>query len=124
MLRVGSARMNITPYIGCPMAGYMARSGPSVGVHDDLWAKIMVIEKWGDEPIAIISADLVGIPSDIVRQIKKIASEELAIPASRVLIGATHTHSGPAIMLGSGSNTSLDPDAGEQDFTTLISFST
>ena len=57
-LKIGSAKVKITPPEGTPMAGYYSDRG-AVGVHDDLFARALVIEKDGSK-IAIISCDLIG----------------------------------------------------------------
>jgi len=45
-LRVGAGAAKITPPPGAPMAGYYYNRAAS-GVHDDLWAKAIVLEADG-----------------------------------------------------------------------------
>ena len=45
-LRAGAAAVKITPPVGTPMAGYY-HARAAEGVHDDLYAKALVIEKDG-----------------------------------------------------------------------------
>src|SRR6185295_6062148 len=64
-LTAGVARVEITPPIGFPMGGYAARSGPSTGVHDPLYATALVL-KTDELTVAIISCDLLSFPSERV----------------------------------------------------------
>ena len=41
-LSVGTAKVKITPKVPIPMSGYRGRKGPFKGVHDDLFARVMV----------------------------------------------------------------------------------
>ena len=90
-LKVGWAKVNITPSAPTPMAGYGNRRGkPFVSIHDSVYVRAMVIEKGGVQA-AIIAADLLIIPptvTAILRQ-KLTASQ---IPFDQVFLGATHSH--------------------------------
>src|SRR5512132_1088298 len=88
-LTAGVARVEITPPIGFPMGGYAARSGPSTGIHDPLYATALVL-KTDELTLAIISCDLLSFPSERVVSLAR--DRRLA---DHVLIAASHTHSGP-----------------------------
>ncbi len=88
-LFAGVARVEVTPPVGSPMAGYSAREGPSTGVHDPLFATVLVLKTPGTT-IAIVSCDLRSFPSE---RIVKLARERKL--ADQVLIAVTHNHSGP-----------------------------
>ena len=60
-LRVGAARVVITPPIGVELAGY--GFGPSEGVLAELEAQALVLEG-GGETIAIVAADLLAVGAD------------------------------------------------------------
>lgn len=94
-LKIGSAAVKITPPEGAPMAGYYSDRG-AAGVHDELYAKAMVIEKDGSK-IAIISCDLISVTSDIVSKVRDIVGKTLGITADNIMISATHSHTGPVI---------------------------
>lgn len=95
MMRIGYSKVNITPYIGCPMGGYAARDGVSVGMHDELYARVMILE--GDERFAVVTADVIGFSTDFVRQVRDRVAEELEIKPDHIMLVASHNHSGPAI---------------------------
>ena len=94
-LRIGAAAVKITPPIGTPLAGQYYERG-AVSVHDDLFARAMVIEKGGVK-VAIVSCDLVDISTDLVYEARKLALKLTGIPAGNIMIGATHSHTGPVI---------------------------
>ena len=94
-LRIGAAAVKITPPIGIPMAGYYFERG-AVKIHDELYAKAMVIEK-DSSKIAIVTCDLIGLPIDIVSEARVLAEKLTGIDADHVMISATHAHTGPVI---------------------------
>jgi hypothetical protein len=88
-LMAGTARVEITPPVGFPMGGYSARKGPSTGVHDPLFARVLLL-KTSKLSVAIVSCDLRSFPS---QRVCETAKARLGI--DHVLICSTHTHSGP-----------------------------
>ena len=90
-LRAGVGRADVTPPVGTPLGGYAARKGgPSTGVHDPIHVKAVVLDD-GDTRLALVTSDLVGTNPEMVRKV----SEATGIPAERLLVSASHTHSGP-----------------------------
>ena len=87
--RAGIARVDITPPIGHEMGGYAARKHGSTGIHDPLYATVLVIES-GENSIALITCDLRSFVSTRV-------GEEVAkrFGIKTTLIDVSHTHSGP-----------------------------
>ena len=59
-LRVGAAAVVITPPVGTPMAGYYFERAAE-GVHDDLFARALVLEQGGTKA-ALVSLDLISTP--------------------------------------------------------------
>ena len=94
-VRIGAAAVKITPPVGASMAGYYYERGVE-NIHDDLYAKALVIEKDGTR-IAIVSCDLIGIQAPIVAEIRRLVEKSTGIDAAHVMIGATHSHTGPVI---------------------------
>lgn len=88
-LSAGIARAEITPPVGFPMGGYAARQGGSTGVHDSLFATVLLLKAEGGS-VAIVSCDVLSLPSE---RIVTLARERKL--ADHVLIAATHSHSGP-----------------------------
>jgi len=92
-LRVGRAAVKITPPPGVPMAGYY-RIRLNEGVHDDLYAKALVLEKDGSKA-ALVALDLVGLPRPLVEAARQRIEKTTGIRGDRIMISATHTHTGP-----------------------------
>jgi hypothetical protein len=97
-LRIGAAKVDITPPIGYAMWGYGARhDAPSVGVHDPLLARALVLEV-GAKRIALVSLDLGRAPTrqstaTIRQRVKDGAGIE------HFFLVGSHTHHGPVIEL-------------------------
>ena len=89
----GAAKAKITPQGPAWMAGYDSNRR-STGVHDDLWARALVL-KAGDQPLAIVSVDLLGFPYMYVQRVRDLVK---AVPGDAIIIAATHVHSGPDVI--------------------------
>ncbi len=94
-LRAGAAEVVITPPVGTFLDGYGARTTGSVGVHDDLHARAIVVDD-GITQAAVVGCDLIGIDRRLAAEVRRIAHEGTGIPAAHVMVSATHTHAGPA----------------------------
>ena len=90
----GTGRVCITPPIGLIMSGYADRDQLSKGVHDDLYAKALVLGD-GKTKIAVVTTDLAGVDKGLVAQIRQTAWNRTGIKKENIMIAASHTHSGP-----------------------------
>jgi hypothetical protein len=93
-MKLGACQINITPDIGVELSGFAARTQPSIGVLDPLFAKALYLED-GEDKLLWIHCDLIGFDPDIVLTFRKWASERFGLSGGRVMLSATHTHSGP-----------------------------
>ena len=95
----GTAKLEITPKTNVWMDG-MIRSHKSVGVHDPLFVRALVLAPGNDpaEAFAVVSADICGLNEDDSRAVREAAAEATGIPVGHIIIATTHTHSGPATM--------------------------
>ncbi len=84
---VGLAKVEITPPVGGKMWGYAGR-GPSTGVHDPLFAKVVYLES-GDAKLVLVSWEVCEFQSPGLRK----EVEALGIP--NLVLCSTHTHAGP-----------------------------
>ena len=87
-LRLGAARVKVTPKVGTRMATDQSRS---VAVLDDLYVRVLVLQEQGKEPIVWLHRDHVfsgGQPT-----LKTILAERLKIKPENTFWSATHTHS-------------------------------
>lgn len=95
-MRVGIAEVDITPPVGFPMAGYY-HERLAEGAIDPLKAKAIVFRN-GAAAAALVVCDLIGIATDLKLAIRQRASEKTGIPASNIVISATHSHTAPDYM--------------------------
>src|ERR1017187_7163335 len=65
-------------------------------VHDRLHARCLVLDD-GTTKLAIVVCDSCMIPREVTDPAKRMAAKLTGIPAERILISATHTHTGPTV---------------------------
>lgn len=94
-LRAGASAVVITPPAGTPMAGYYNERAAEA-VHDDLFAKALVLEQGGSKA-ALVVLDLISTTRPIVEEARKQVEDRTGIPGDRVMISASHSHTGPVI---------------------------
>lgn len=93
--KAGVTKVNITPPVGIHLAGFALRNQPSMGVHDELYARAIVLED-GEERVALVSADLGGLEVKSAQWIRNEAYRLTGIEPGKIIVACTHTHSGPA----------------------------
>ena len=59
-LMAGTAKVNITPTTPIPMSGYGGRKDPFKGIHDEIFARVIVFSD-GKNKAVLISLETVGI---------------------------------------------------------------
>jgi len=114
MLRIGFGKRKITPPVGILMAGHLHEKR-SNGVHDDLFARAILIED-SNTKIVVISCDLVLLENEFVKIIRGKIEKKCHIPQNHIFISTTHTHSGPlcAALLGAEAEESYESFLEEQ----------
>jgi len=95
-LRAGAAKAVITPHVGCWMDGNVREEG-SKGVHDQLYARALVVERDG-ETVGIVALDVCGFYRPVAEQVRQCAAQMVGLAPERLLVAATHTHAGPAFL--------------------------
>ncbi len=95
-MTAGVARVEITPPVGHQLWGQASRPGPSTGVLDPLYARVLVLHHDG-ESLALVTLDLGRTFSqqrmaDVRRRVREEAQVQ------HVIFSATHTHNGPAML--------------------------
>jgi len=100
-LKVGFARVDVTPDVPVKLAGYGAAFFSddfcrwSTGVHDPLYAHAMALEDRVGSVVILIVLDNVGTITNEIVRIQDGVSRELGIDARDVVVCSTHTHHGP-----------------------------
>lgn len=90
-MKVGTAMEIITPDPLLPVSGGVGIPEPAHEKKGELTARAAVFQQ-GDTTIAVVGLDLLGFPSVLGDRVRK---QVPRIPAGNILIGSTHTHSGP-----------------------------
>jgi neutral ceramidase len=96
-LRAAAGKANLDPPTGVWMTGFGNRIQPSLGTHDQLAARAVLLEE-GSGQLAIVSCDLLGFEPSTASDIRRRLAETSPIGEKSILICCTHTHSGPASM--------------------------
>ncbi len=89
--RAGAAVRVITPDPLLPVSGGIGTPRPVTIKQGELYVRALVLEK-GATRVAIVNIDNLGWPAALGNRSRKLIT---GIPAENILIGATHTHSGP-----------------------------
>jgi len=97
MLRASAWKVDLAPPVGSWMTGYAARVDRSVGTHDPITARGVMLDD-GESRLVIVSCDIVGFTPEAVAEMRWRIEHRTGIPGGNVLICCTHTHSGPASM--------------------------
>jgi len=95
MLKVGFARVDITPNLGIEIAGYY-EPRISDGVLDPLLATAVAFDD-GNKLGLVLSLDIIGITQSCSEIIREEIANALGTTPEGVFMGCTHTHVGPLV---------------------------
>ena len=90
--RAGVATSNITPWLGDGLVGNFGTPPPAKYVHDELHARCFVLDD-GTTRIALVVSDNIYISREVLDEAKRRVTEATGLPADRMLMSCTHTHS-------------------------------
>ena len=96
-MKAGFARVNITPKSPIYLSGYAARTKPSEGVLQPIWAKALAIQDTKGAKTVIVTTDLIGLPRPVTEMVSARVLKDLNIERGRLMFNASHTHSGPMV---------------------------
>jgi len=104
-LRAGAFAVDVTPREFPVIVNGGMLENKTSQVVDPLHARCLVLDD-GTVRIAIAVVDNCVIPDQLMDEAKHLAEEATGIPANRIMISATHSHSTPSVcsVLGSGEN--------------------
>lgn len=95
-LRAAAVKVDITPPIGMPLAGYADRVGGSTGIRDLLRAGVLVLGD-GSTRVAIVTMDMIDVGYEETRAMRESIARQAGVPAAHVLVAASHTHGSPRL---------------------------
>lgn len=98
-LQVGVATIDITPPVGVYLNGYHCgpRLGPSTSLGHPLRAEAMVVRGSDGACWALLSADIIVYPRDMVLRVRDRIAAHTELKAEAVLMAACHPHSAPTL---------------------------
>jgi len=99
-LLAGFGRMDITPMLGIPVAGYY-EPRYAEAVLDSLEVNALALAG-GGEQVVLLAVDLCGIKRSLSSQLRTAVAQAVGLPAEAVHLHATHTHTGPVTALHTG----------------------
>jgi neutral ceramidase len=112
--KAGFAAVKVTPVEPLLLSGYASRSNAATGVLDDLHVKALVLEDREGRRAVLITADLIGFRAEFAEPICTRITAATGIPRDRILLNASHTHTGPSLSLNSkGRENTSDSLAGK-----------
>jgi neutral ceramidase len=95
--KVGLAWVKITPEQPLFMAGYAARNKPFESIHDDLYAKAIVLDDGQGTRAVLVTTDLIGFRGADAQPLREAIAAKTGIKPAAVIINSSHTHTGPAL---------------------------
>jgi len=104
--KAGLATIKITPEKPVRLAGYADRVKPFEGVEQDLFAKALALEDRDGQRAVIVTTDLIGLSAAVAEPVCERIREKTGLKRERILLSASHAHSGPQLSL------KVSPDPG------------
>ena len=101
MLEAGAGQAEITPPVGTPLSGFIARENkPSTGIDTPLYVRTLAL-RYRSQIYLLLSYDLLGFNSSLEEKILAALEQELGLTFSceRCILIAAHNHSGPPLGL-------------------------
>lgn len=96
-MRAGLAKVVITPEYNIWMAGYAARTKPSLGKFHDLYAKALAVTDEKGNRMVLVTADILGFTRELAEAIAEKAQQQYGLRRDQLMLNASHTHTGPVI---------------------------
>jgi neutral ceramidase len=107
-LVAGTSAVVLETPIGVEMMGYGARTGTAQRVHDPLHARALYLAS--DSDLLLIECELCLLAPSQAEGVRERIAAETGIARDRIMVGCTHTHSGPDTGLGALLGGSEPPD--------------
>lgn len=109
--KVGLAAARITPEEPVFLAGYASRNKPSEGIAGHLFAKALALQDARGGRAVLVTSDVIGFSAEVGEPICERIMEKTGLPRARVLLSASHTHTGPTL----GTDPSIGGPGREED---------
>jgi len=93
-LRAGAGVVCITPPVGVDLSGFGFREGPSEGVHDDLFCRVVLFDD-GEKRLVVAGMDLLRLKPEVEVEMRQAVATAARCDLAAVLLNCSHTHAGP-----------------------------
>lgn len=97
------------------LAGYASRAEPATEVLDDLRAKALALEDSNGTRAIILTADILGFAAEVGDPIRERIATGTGVPFESILLSASHTHTGPALLLKREADSTLSIEQAEKN---------
>ena len=94
-LLAGAGVANITPHDSQYLFGYPHVERYSTSIHDPLLSSALYLFD-GRMPLLFIANDIIFVGKATAQRVRQRIEEATGVPATNILVSATHTHSGPS----------------------------
>lgn len=91
----GAARVDITPPLPADLLGYVRRDRAARSVSRPLFVTACVLQDEEGNRVALLAADLVGMPPSFAWRVRSSVAVEIGSSADMVLVNSSHTHAAP-----------------------------
>lgn len=95
-LLAGGATVDLTPLGAVFLYGYPHVRRFSTGVHDPLECDALYLNS-GDGQLLFLANDLIVVTKALTQEVRRRIHDRTGVPENRIMITATHTHSGPIV---------------------------
>lgn len=96
-LKIGWAQADITPPMAVQICGQF-HNRISEGIHDPLTVTVLALDG-GDDHAVFVSCDIVMISDALQDRVRANLGEATGLDPQKVILNATHIHTGPEVML-------------------------
>jgi len=100
--KAGVAAASVTPSEPIWMSGYAARTKPSEGVRQEIYVKALALQDQAEKTVVLVTSDLIGFRREVSDLIAARVEKSLGLSRDRLLLNASHNHSGPMLGLMQG----------------------
>lgn len=92
---LGKSVVDVTPPVGLHLGGWPVEGRYSEWIHLPLTCRALYLE--ANETVVLVSLDVLGVSKSFADEVRGEVESALGVPASAVMLSATHTHSGPVL---------------------------
>lgn len=95
IFQCGAAKEDITPAVGTLLYGYNPHQ-VSTSIHDHLYVTAVAFRQ-ENETVVLMTVTVGDIQTGLTNELRENIGRFIGIPASRIIVSATHTHSAPNV---------------------------